>query len=332
MGWFTRFWLSPLGKHYDDFAQRYLAYVVSAILIGVLTYAAMHFLGVSHFPGYYKTDVLYHHRYALETALNFGFWLYLVEEWLSRVPVPWAIRKRWTVGAICLLWSCGYLIALVLQLTVIFERIDIYAPKIMHYFDLYPLRRPSLLLRLAIFSAIWFIALNGRILLGLFLQGSAGNKRQKVEINRVQGTAQKPAESDALSEGGISTGATANAKPLQIVNGNAVSIVQPETLAYITSEGHYCRFILQEADKKSEIFTRMALRDVIAELPPDDFIQIHRSHVINKHFIEGLKKSGRSYSLRLNGSSTPLPISRYRWPAVRKHLDPSGPVQHCVSY
>lgn len=281
----------------------------------------MHYLGVSLFPGYYKFNLLYHHRYALETALNFGFWLYVAEEWASRLLGPWAARDRRTTGATCLLWSGGFLIALVLQLTLIYERIDLYAPKIIHFFDLYPLRRPSLMLRLVIFGTIWFITLNSRLAFGLWLQRHTERNRKNPEQVRVHSKREEKTRYSQESQTEAHIDEPVGRKPLVISTGKWVSTVRPETLACITSEGHYCRFILKTEEKKNEIFTRAALKDIIAELPPEDFIQIHRSHVINKHYIERLKKSGRSYSLVMVGEETPLPISRYRWPSIRDRLE-----------
>ena len=60
---------------------------------------------------------------------------------------------------------------------------------------------------------------------------------------------------------------------------------------------------------------------MLKRLPADQFIQIHRSHVINLAHISHVKKKNRSCELILKHGDHKLPVSRYRLPKVMPYIE-----------
>ena len=83
-----------------------------------------------------------------------------------------------------------------------------------------------------------------------------------------------------------STEATQNANHIFISIDRQQQKVQLERILYIESKGDYLRFVLEE-DKP--LISKMTLKSLLDQLP-DNFIQIHRSFVVNEDMIKAFQK------------------------------------------
>lgn len=70
-------------------------------------------------------------------------------------------------------------------------------------------------------------------------------------------------------------------KPLKIKTSKGTKVINPSDIAFIQSDGAY---ITIHTSKESYL-QRKLLKEIIADLP-DFFIRVHRSFLVNKHFIE----------------------------------------------
>lgn len=93
----------------------------------------------------------------------------------------------------------------------------------------------------------------------------------------------------------------AHQKPpmLQIRSSNGVEELSPNDVVYIKSDGVY----IEIHTEKSMVVQRKLLREIEIELP-DNFVRIHRSYLVNRHFIQ----SKTAQHVVANGEE--LPISR----------------------
>lgn len=96
-------------------------------------------------------------------------------------------------------------------------------------------------------------------------------------------------------------------KYLSIRAGSNRSLVSIDELEHISADGHYSE--LHYAGKT-------ALHDksieALERLLPANFVRVHRSHIVNLHFVQGLKKLGGGVNqLTLKGGDI-VPVSRSR--------------------
>lgn len=72
-------------------------------------------------------------------------------------------------------------------------------------------------------------------------------------------------------------------------------------------------------DDGSQLLHTTTLNELDADLSPR-FLRVHRSHLVNTHYIERLDRAeGGTGTLHLRGSE-PVPVSRRVMPGVRRAL------------
>ena len=88
-------------------------------------------------------------------------------------------------------------------------------------------------------------------------------------------------------------------KNIKIRKSNSTAELSPSDILFIKSDGVY----IEIHTKKEKIIQRKLLKEILEELP-SNFARVHRSFVINEHYIEE-----QSYStIKINGVE--IPISR----------------------
>lgn len=97
-----------------------------------------------------------------------------------------------------------------------------------------------------------------------------------------------------------------------------------EAVTHVSMEDHYCRVFYQSGQGSQEFLVREALAGLIRRVDSEDFLQIHRSHLVNKKHIRAYKRTGRNHWLLLGPGRVPLPISRRRQSKVKEALALSG--------
>ena len=100
------------------------------------------------------------------------------------------------------------------------------------------------------------------------------------------------------------------AAPLRIIRagvGNAVRMVPVGDVCYFQATDKYVSVVTRDA----ELLIRLALKDLLAQLPADRFRQIHRATIVNLHEVAAAVRdeSGR-VSLRLKQRGETLAVSR----------------------
>ena len=59
----------------------------------------------------------------------------------------------------------------------------------------------------------------------------------------------------------------------------------------------------------------MPLRDILALLPDEDFVQVHRSHIVNLQHVQSVARHNRAIRLMLSDGFE-VPVSRHRLESV----------------
>jgi len=96
------------------------------------------------------------------------------------------------------------------------------------------------------------------------------------------------------------------AESISISNRNKTYSIPFETIVYITS--HVKSIVIHTAEE--DIVLPLLIKEIIDRLPPDMFVRIHKSHIINRHYLHSIShvRSGR-YRVRLrDDDDTELPV------------------------
>ncbi len=99
-------------------------------------------------------------------------------------------------------------------------------------------------------------------------------------------------------------------EPLRILRagvGNSVKMIPVDEVCYFQASDKYTNVVTRDA----EALIRTSLKDLLAQLPPERFVQIHRGTVVNLDEVRAATRddAGR-VSLTLKHRSEALPVSR----------------------
>lgn len=92
----------------------------------------------------------------------------------------------------------------------------------------------------------------------------------------------------------------------------------PSEIIRLEGEGNYTRFYLSNTQKYLSAKTMKEYEEILLQ---HNFLRIHKSHLINKHFVDRYQNEG---SIILK-DKTVLPVSRHRKPAVTAALMNKNP-------
>jgi len=95
-----------------------------------------------------------------------------------------------------------------------------------------------------------------------------------------------------------------------VKDGSKITVIPLEKLTRLEAQDDYVML----HTKEGKFLKQKTLKYFEAHLPPNDFIRIHRSHIVKFSVIRQIEAAGRdSYEVRLtNGESLPLSKSGYR--------------------
>jgi len=97
------------------------------------------------------------------------------------------------------------------------------------------------------------------------------------------------------------------ARPIQASVGREVQLIQPEDVLYFEADQRYTRVVHQGGDA----LIRTPLRELLTQLDPDQFWQIHRSVLVNSRCIaKAVRVDEGTMQLTLKGREEKLPVSR----------------------
>ncbi|WP_418318068.1 LytR/AlgR family response regulator transcription factor [Piscinibacter sakaiensis] len=129
-------------------------------------------------------------------------------------------------------------------------------------------------------------------------------------IGRVRerlGSSQPPARLDGLLNG--SAGIAAQRNPLRWINasiGQTMKLITVDEVCYFQADNKYTRVVTRDG----EALIRKSLKELLEELDPEQFWQIHRSTVINATAVAGISRDFRGHLVvKLKERSETLQVS-----------------------
>jgi DNA-binding LytR/AlgR family response regulator len=99
-----------------------------------------------------------------------------------------------------------------------------------------------------------------------------------------------------------------NPKSIKVKIGNELRVIKINSIAAFFASNQYSNMLTEEG---KQIILRKSLNDWEDFLPSSIFVRVHRGTIINKNFIQEIKRTEKgSYMVLLNNYSEWLPISR----------------------
>jgi DNA-binding LytR/AlgR family response regulator len=103
--------------------------------------------------------------------------------------------------------------------------------------------------------------------------------------------------------------------PLEVLQagiGKEVRLVRVDDVVYFESDARYTRVVYTTDSGDAEVLIRTPLKELLAQLDPARFWQVHRSIIVNhRHIASALRVDEGSMVLLLRGRPERLPVSRH---------------------
>ncbi len=219
-----------------------------------------------------------------------------------------------TIGRQWLIWSLGLVIGFVLQQTMIRSLIVLYAPEVVDYLNAHPGARLGTTTILLILIPYWIVV--------VFLTLQVALSKQRIQ-KQADAILVLPGETTGKpgSSAGRAAGLPRGRLRVDGESGNGNSTISLADITHVTVEDHYCRINYTSGDSLKSTLVRLPLKQMLSKLPREHFMQIHRSHVVNRGYVRRLAKSGRDHKLGLQHVDMALPVSRSRLRTLQSWLD-----------
>jgi DNA-binding LytR/AlgR family response regulator len=106
--------------------------------------------------------------------------------------------------------------------------------------------------------------------------------------------------------------ATTHTRWLRVAVGQTLRIVSVDEVDFIRAEDKYTTIAWHEKDGKlAEGLVRITLKEFLAQLNPDQFLQVHRAMIVNLHSIREVRRNpNETASIFLKNRADVLPVSR----------------------
>lgn len=310
---------TSLADFYVSPAHRWLVYAVTFILAGLGAFSALTAYDIG--DDLMNVPLTFKGMYAWHTAINFAVCLCIIDTLIALLTAPWGAFNRRTVGKTWIVFLISYGAGYISQRTIVYQLMALYSPALIWTYGMNPSQRPG-----SLSSFIYILPLVLSIAYGIMRMilsmQSSSEELLRVRIDTI------------LEERGRGTDVHSNERPkkpaadnlLQLPTDPGVGPIHPSQIGHVTVEDHYLRIHYHVDDGLKKTLIRMPLKELSARLPEDQFARIHRSHIVNLAWVDGLKRVGREVQLTMKHGDFKLPVSRYRLPqllpVLEKFLNP----------
>ena len=135
--------------------------------------------------------------------------------------------------------------------------------------------------------------------------------RLKARLRAAQPASDRAAVLDQLAALLGQRDAPAPLRWLRASVGASLRLIAVEDVDFLRSDEKYTRIGWRDEGRASDALIRTPLKDLVAQLDPADFVQVHRAVVVNLRAIaEVLRADADSARIRLRGRDEVLPVSR----------------------
>lgn len=310
---------SPLADFFCIPAHRLMIYAVSFILFGLGVFAALAIYDYS--DQLIRIELKFMGMNAWHTAANLVVCMILADMLFAYIARPWGAYERRTVGRTWIIFFGGFLLGFLSERTVAYQLIGLYEPVVIYLWQVDPTQRAGALTMFLFTLPIWLVIMV--VVMRIITRKQAQTEEYlRVRIDSLLEARERPANMHPAKRA-PSTGepAAAAGDPLPLPTDPGVGPIHPSEISHVTAEDHYLRIYFEKEEKLQNILVRMTLKEMFARLPEAQFVQIHRSHLVNLESVSRLKRYGQAVKLSMKHGEFELPVSRYRLPQLLPVLE-----------
>ena len=288
---FKNYFLFPLKAIETSIEQRVLMYLTYSFTAAITTFISLKAYGI-------RTDAAvwlpFLGVYTWHTAINFSVSFILVTE-LFRFLFE---RVKSSPGLnVTFLWLAGFtsfLIAFLVQRTIVYSLVDTYYPDLIIFYNKYPFTRPGFTRMFFWCFVFWFPAFLLLVQLMRLHQIRFHEFWKLKKKNKID----------------------------QLILNNGETRIDMNRIVNLSMEDHYARIYWVENGRENQTLVRMTLKEALNKLSIDCFIQIHRSHVVNLSHVQEIVRNKNSWVVLVGQKQ--LPISKSRLKQVKELFSKSS--------
>lgn len=131
--------------------------------------------------------------------------------------------------------------------------------------------------------------------------------------------------------GEAKTSATQMDGSLTVHDGQALRVVQHAHISFVEGIGRYRQIHLnlagRQVHKMQSVITDMTLDSLVQQLPPNMFMRLHRSFIVNLTFVVSMSSKARRYSVSLQEQDKLIPVARSQVAEIKQYLRHKGPAR-----
>ncbi len=311
LGWPRAYLQLPLRSFFDNPAHRSLLYYRLGLFLLLAVMAGKVLLRQHDF---FMAHLTFYFTYALHLSLTYLTGVVMAELAVRWLCPGWSAYEQRTVARQWLIWGLGFGLGFLLYRLMAVHLVGLYAPWLLAFFKHKPHIRPSFLDRLVFCAAVWSAA-TFMVIQGALRWQKQLHRRQKAAARRQARPEPAPAAAPAAPSPSAVLSVVHDGQPLDIPH---------HRISHVTVEDHYCRIHYADHGGPRKVLVYMTLKNLVQELSSRDFVQIHRSHLVNLNQSCCLVRRNRRQYLGLTQAGAELPVSRHRWPELQKRLHPDG--------
>jgi len=170
-----------------------------------------------------------------------------------------------------------------------------------------------------------FVTAYDRYAVQAFAQGALDYLLKPVERARLAETVSRLKERLQASRPAVNTeqllqqlsaqlttrGESAPLRWIRAQSGKTVRLIAVDDVDYLRSDAKYTLVAWRDAGKPAEAVVRTPLKELVAQLDAEQFVQVHRSVVVNLRAISHVKRhDNETAEIHLKGRNDVLPVSR----------------------
>ena len=160
-----------------------------------------------------------------------------------------------------------------------------------------------------------FVTAYAQYAIQAFEQAAVDYLLKPVDDQRLRKTLERlraaPAQPTSPQPSSAEAGTAASGQPplrwIRAAQGDEIRLVKVEDVVYFQALDKYTIVVTPE----QQLLIRSSIRELLAQLDPDQFWQIHRGSIVNLKFVSSARQDGNGHlSLGLMGSGQRLSVSR----------------------
>ncbi len=327
---FQNYWTTPLrvSPHPKQRMRAYLTYMGFIFLV-ILTVQLSHTISE-------VAAIAVCIYCSAKTALIFAVCMFVTDEWLVRLLFPqWGALSTRTVGKFWLIWLIGFLVGFAVATQNIWNFDVPYIKQWTGVSATSPIHLNAweeMARAFPIWVGLTFFIIQSHLKRQL-QEELAEISRINQTLNQKHAVESAPPSLDSTtivppSEPTVPPSPVATSSPTLlgtkkfiVSNSETTKALAPESISHIEIEEHYSHIFFKEQEAFEKVIVKLSLKKALEQLPPELFVQVHRSYAVNMAHVYQIQRESGTYMLSIDKGQFSIPVSRQRARTVLPQLE-----------